>query len=416
MYKKLVLLLSITMILVISAGSPLTILTVHTQQADLKQHVDEYFTRLAKNGFSGAVLVASEDGIILQNGYGIANDSNNSPITANTVFDIGSISKQFTASAVLYLEQQELVNVKDPISKYFDNVSSDKANITIHQLLTHSAGFTKDHFDDDLTPMTKDEAVQAIFSLPLGYQPETKYSYSNTGYTLLAIIVENVSGQSFTSFIHQTFFEPLGMNHTGFYNDSWVNQHVANTYWNDVDQGNPSEWQGPYWGVMGNGGVMSTVGDLYLWWQSIQNHTVLSREQADKLFTRHISEGSDSYYGYGWSIQDSPYGNLITHNGGGIGGNSDFAVYTNKDLIIIICSNRITWNTLFDIIPYEIKLPASDTRQQLADNIFSNDFSKLPSPTFLLAPYLVIVALVVIAIGAGVTLIIRQRKNKRNSL
>lgn len=414
MNKKLVSLLFISIIFTSLVGSPVNVLAGQNEQANLEQLIDDYFIRLSKDGFSGAVLVANEDEVILQDGYGIANDSDNTPVTADTIFDVGSISKQFTASAILYLEQQRLLNVKDPISKYFDNVPSDKANITIHQLLTHSAGFTKDHFDDDLTPMTKEEAIQAIFALPLGYQPGTEYSYSNTGYTLLAIIVENVSGQSFTSFMHQFFFEPLGMNHTGFYNDSWINQHVANTYWNGADQGNPSEWQGPYWGVMGNGGVMSTVGDLYLWWQSLQNHTILSQEQADKLFTRHISEGSDSYYGYGWSIQDSAYGNLITHNGGGIGGNSDFAVYTEKNLVIIICSNRITWKTLLSTIPYEIRLPASDTREQLANNIFNDTFTKLPNPTFLLAPYLVVLALVVIAIGAGVTIIRRQRKNKRN--
>jgi CubicO group peptidase (beta-lactamase class C family) len=307
------------------------------------------------------------------------------------------------------------LNVNDPISKYFDDVPSDKANITIHQLLTHSAGFTKDHFEGDLIPMTRDEAQQAIFALQLGYQPGEGYNYSNTGYTLLAILIEKVAGESYTSYLKQTFFEPLGMKRTGFYSDTiWNSFSVANTYFNDKDQGKPSDWAGPYWGVMGNGGVMSTVGDLYIWWKSLQNHNILSLKQSNKLFTRYISEGSaDSFYGYGWSIQDSPYGNLITHNGGGIGGNSDLAVYTNKNLIIIICSNRIVWRTFFGSIPYEIRLPATEAREQLAQNIFDGDFSKLPKPTFLLIPILSIVTIVVIGVVLIVFLLRRKRRQKK---
>ncbi len=392
---------------------PLNVSAIQHGQSNLQNQIDEYFLRLAReNHFSGAVLVAQNGEILLKRGYGRVNESDGSiSITPDTVFDIGSISKQFTAAAILRLEQDGLLNVLDRISEYFNDVPPDKAHITIHQLLTHSAGFTEDHFEDDLHPMTRDEAQQAIFSLPLGYQPGTDYHYSNTGYTLLAIIIEKVSGIPYTNYLRQTFFEPLGMTHTGFYNDNWSSSLVANTYFNGKDQGKPSDWPGPYWGVMGNGGVLSTVEDLYIWWQSLQNHSVLSPNQTEKLFARHISEGSsDSFYGYGWLIQDSPYGNLITHNGGGIGGNSDLAVYSDKNLIIIICSNQIVWRTLFGSIPYEIRLPATEAREQLAHNIFEGDFSKLPQPTFLLVPYLGTVA--IIAIGVVSLIVFLFRRNR----
>jgi CubicO group peptidase (beta-lactamase class C family) len=415
--NKLVLFISVLVIfLAITAGLPLSASTIQDEQTNLQNQIDDYFIRLTKeNNFSGAVLVAQDDEILLQKGYGSANNADGSIVAPDTVFDVGSISKQFTAAAILQLEQDGLLNVNDPISKYFDDVPSDKANITIHQLLTHSAGFTKDHFEGDLIPMTRDEAQQAIFALQLGYQPGESYNYSNTGYTLLAILIEKISGESYTSYLKQTFFEPLGMKHTGFYNDTiWDSFSVANTYFNDKDEGKPSDWAGPYWGVMGNGGVMSTVGDLYIWWKSLQNHSILSLKQTDKLFTRYISEGSaDSFYGYGWSIQDSPYGNLITHNGGGIGGNSDLAVYTDKNLTIIICSNRIVWRTFFGSIPYEIHLPATEAREQLAQNIFDGDFSKLSKPTFLLAPILGVVTIVVIGLVSLVIFLVRRKRMQK---
>ncbi len=417
-HNKFALFLSVLIItLAITAELPLSASAAQNKQTNLQKQIDDYFIRLTKeNNFSGAVLVAQDDQILLEKGYGSANNADDNFVAPDTVFDVGSISKQFTAAAILQLEQQGLLKVNDRISKYFDDVPSDKANITIHQLLTHSAGFTKDHFEGDLIPMTRDEAQQAIFALQLGYQPGEGYNYSNTGYTLLAILIEKVLGESYTSYLKQTFFEPLGMKHTGFYNDTiWDSFSVANTYFNDKDEGKPSDWAGPYWGVMGNGGVMSTVGDLYLWWKSLQNHSILSLQQTDKLFTRYISEGSaDSFYGYGWSIQDSPYGDLITHNGGGIGGNSDLAVYTDKNLIIIICSNRIVWRTFFGSIPYEIRLPATEAREQLAQNIFDGDFSKLPKPTFLLVPIFGIVTIVVGVVSLVAFLFRRKRMQKKN--
>jgi CubicO group peptidase (beta-lactamase class C family) len=409
---KLVLLLLVLFIsLASAAGWTKWTAASQGQQVALPGQIDDWLTHLTvETNFSGAVLVIQDGKVLLQKGYGSANDANGSQVTPNTVFDIGSLSKQFTAAAILYLEQEGRLSVDEPISKYFDGVSKDKANITIHQLLTHTAGFTTDHFENDLDPMTRDEAQKAIFALPLGNRPGTTFHYSNTGYSLLAILIEKVSGVAYTEYLKQTFFEPLGMNHTGFYNDDWSSSSVANTYFNGKDQGKPSDWPGPYWGVMGNGGVISTVGDLNIWWQTLQNHTTLSAEQSNKLFNRYISEDSgDSFYGYGWSIQNSPHGNLVTHNGGGIGGNSDLAVYTDKNLVIIISSNRIEWRTFLSI-PYEIRLPATETREQLADNIIKGDFTELPKPTFLLAPILAIVIVIVIVLVSFVIFMVRRKK------
>lgn len=372
------------------------------QQTVPWEQIDTYFSQLvAAQGFSGAVLVAKSGEVVLHQGYGLARDTGKTPVTANTVFDIGSISKQFTAAAILHLEMQGLLSVDDPITNFFANVPPDKAGITVHHLLTHSAGFTQDHFEGDLTPLTKEEALRAILAQKLGFEPGTEYSYSNASYTLLAMVIEEVSGRPYTFYLRDSFFEPLGMSATGFYGEPhWASLPVANTYFNGEDQGQPDKWPGPYWGVMGNGGIMSTVSDLYTWWQALERHAVLDAAQTEKLFTPYISEGGDSHYAYGWSLADTPLGPMISHNGGGIGGNSNFAAYPERELIIIIASNRIVWRTLFEIIPYEIRLPATEAHEQLAENIAGSDFSRLPKATFLLAPLLEIIAGVVIVVSA----------------
>jgi len=335
------------------------------------QEIHTFFNHLAEEkNFSGAVLIADPNEIILHQGYGLANEADGTPVTANTVFDIGSISKQFTATAILNLETQRLLNVSNPISQYLENVPADKAEITLHHLLTHSAGFTEEHAEDDLTPLNREQALQAIFSQTLGFAPGEEYAYSNSGYTLLAAIIEEVSGLGYAQYLQKTYFQPLSLDATGFYNDDWNGKLVANGYFNDEDQGKPSEWPGPYWGVIGNGGVLTTVEDLYHWWQSIQKREVLPPAQTAKLFTRHIEEFARSYYGYGWTLQETPFGNLITHNGGGIGGNADFAFYEEQGLLIIIASNRIVIHTDDKGNPTEVYLPATKSRSQLAYELF----------------------------------------------
>jgi CubicO group peptidase (beta-lactamase class C family) len=346
--------------------------------------LEEYFQRLEAGGFSGAALVAVRGEILLHAGYGLADEANRTPVETNTVFDIGSITKSFTAAAILHLEMSGGVRVTDPVGEYFDDVPPDKASITLHHLLTHSAGFTQDHFEHDLTPLTKTDALRAIFAQELGFTPSSQYHYANTGYTLLAMIIETASGGTYTSYLKTQIFERLGMNQTGFYGENiWETLPVANGYFNNQDQEVPSHWPGPYWGVMGNGGVMSTVGDLYTWWQALQDQAFLDQSQIKKLFTRHILEDSgDSYYGYGWTLMDTKHGKLITHNGGGIGGNSDLAAYKDQDLVIIIASNRIVLEFFPDGNPRKIRLPATEARAQLADNIMSGDYSRLPRATF----------------------------------
>lgn len=364
-----------------------------------------YFQRLHEElDFSGTVLVADQNGILLHEGYGLANDAAQTPMTADTVLLMGSISKQLTAAAILHLEAAGKLSVDDPVSKFFPGAPSDKAGITLHQLLTHSGGFTSDHFEGDLEPLTKEAALVAIFALDLGFDPGTHTNYSNSGYTLLAAVIEEVSGQTYTSYLRDHFFTPLGMERTGFFNDDWQDIPVANGYWYFRDNGNPAEFFGPYWGIMGNGGIMTTVADLYTWWQALETNDVLPAAQTEKLFTPHIAEDAEetSFYGYGWVITDSALGPVVTHNGGGLGGNADLAVFPDEGLIVIIMSNRIGGRLMGGVVPLELRFPATEAQEQLADNIARGDFSRLPPASTDLRPYLLgllVVLLVVIVLA-----------------
>lgn len=374
--------------------------------------LDAYCTRLAQDGFSGSILVAQDGAIIFHQGYGFANDTDGTLVTSETVFDIGSLSKQFTATAVLLLEQDGLLHVEDKVSLYFPDLPPDKGGLTIHQLLTHTAGFREDHFEGDLVPMSAEEALSAIADLPLAWDPGTHYHYSNTGYTLLALIVQEVSGRPFVTYLHESLFLPAGMRHTGFYGEArWQGLPVAYTYFNGQLQGTPATWPGPYWGVMGNGGVMSTTGDMYRWVEALQTHEILSAGQTAKLFTPYVPEepGSATYYAYGWTVTETEWGALIQHNGGGIGGNSHLAMYPDTGMTLVISSNRIVYR-----LPFEVRLPATDTADQLAPNIFTGDYGRMPQPTFVAYPYLVGLGLFVASL-VGLVLFIWQRRVARRA-
>lgn len=351
-------------------------------QAPDPDAIDAWFGRIVQErDFSGVVLLAHGADVLLNKGYGFADDETGTPMTAETVMLTGSISKQFTATAVLLLEERGLLDVDDPISEYLDGVPADKATITIHQLLTHTAGFSRDHFQHDLTPMELDEALAVIYGMALGSSPGTDYHYSNTGYALLAAIVQTVSSRLFTEFMHEEIFEPAGLSFTGFFGDDWSEHDVAVTYFNGAWQGRPSNFPGPFWGNMGNAGVMSTAADLYRWISVLRAGEILSPENVDRLFGPHVTVRPGVRYGYGWFTTDeTELGREIGHGGVGIGGNSEIAFYPYRDLTIIVLSNHAVYRAE-DGVAIEASLPAREARNQLRSNIGTGDFSLLPEQT-----------------------------------
>ena len=346
---------------------------------ELVNQIEIYLDNCQEVGFSGAVLVAQNGEIILEKGYGLADKNKEIPITSATVFDVGSLSKQFTAAAILHLEKQGRLRVKDTVANFFDDFPPDKANITLHQLLTHSSGLPNYVYKGDFAEISRQQAIMLAFDAKLKFQPGTKYLYSDTGYGLLAAIVEITSGQPFQVYLKQHLFEPAGMVHTGFYNDpQWSELPVAHGYNNRKHFGSAATRPGPYWGLLGFGGVLTTVRDLYLWNAALESNLILSDELIAKLFTPHIKEDDDgeSYYGYGWAIEELPeYGKMIWHDGATDSQNAIFIKYGDPDnTLVVVLANRIDGGLFKKETFY-----GTDTGLALGNNLLKQDFNDLPN-------------------------------------
>jgi CubicO group peptidase (beta-lactamase class C family) len=313
---------------------------------ELGAQIDGYLTRAAALGFAGAVLVARDGQVILHKGYGLADRERGIPVTTATAFDIGSITKPFTAAAILKLEEQGRLSVNDPIRHYLDGVPPDKAGITIHHLLTHSAGL-RDAFGDDYDVVTRDSLVARVLASDLLWEPGVRYRYSNAGYSLLGAIIEKLSGRSYEAFLRDELFEPAGLTSTGYRLPNWPSERVAHGYRRERDWGTPLDkpWaeDGPYWHLRANGGLLSTVGDLYRWSRALEGEAVLTQLSRDKMFTPQVPEDDErtSFYGYGWAITPTTRGtNLIWHNGGNGYFFADFRRYVDEGVVLIFATNE----------------------------------------------------------------------------
>lgn len=313
-----------------------------------------FVERLAKFGFSGTVLVAQNGQILYQDACGMAWVPESVENHIGTLFSTGSVTKQFTATAILYLESKGRLSVNDRLSNFFDSIPPDKANITIHQLLTHTSGFAP-QYGDDYEPTTRDQLVEKMFAMPLIYQPGERYEYSNAGYSMLAAIVEIVSGIPYEQFLHEKLFRPLEMYHTGLQMLDVDDSLVAHSQ--NMQMGYPSPLERPVecWNLIGNGGILSTAEDMFKWYTGLRSGRVIPRVEVDKMFTPYVKEypDADSYYGYGWVIQQSQRRNsqVIWHNGGAMPQGWSCAVYNyvSDSAVFIVFSN----STIDGVLPVD---------------------------------------------------------------
>lgn len=314
--------------------------------------LDRYMGELTRFGYSGSVLLAQHGEVILNKGYGLADRAHGVPFTSDTLFDIASISKQLTAAAVLRLEMQGKLQVEDPIKRFFPQAPPDKAGITLHQLLTHTAGFPETLGPEDEV-LDRKAFLKRAFATRLVFPPGKKFLYSNGGYSLLAAVVEVVSGKPFGDFLRDEIFLPAGMHHTGFLPDAQDRQRLAHGYNGDGDWGTPLDHphapDGPWWGLRGNGGVLTTTGDLFLWFKALLGNAVLSAAEREKYEQPYVRETGAEYprYAYGWSFSKAPNGHRkLAHVGGNGSFQSDFRRYPEDGAMIAITSNTDDFSSI----------------------------------------------------------------------
>ncbi len=291
--------------------------------ADLSTRVDEYMGRMASLGYTGGVLVVRDGHPVFQRSYGMANRALGIKADTNTVYNLGSITKQFTAAAILRLEERGLLRTTDSIGRFFPNVPTDKRGITLHQLLTHTAGFASDYSPTDYEPTTRDEYVRRMFAAPLNTKPGVTFSYANAGYSLLAAIVEIVSHKDYDVALRDLVLSRASMRETGYKLPAWDAKRIAHGYQDGRDWGTIVQRitapDAPYWELRGNGGLQTTLGDISRWDAALNDRRLLSDVSRAKFMTGYVNEGpaGRSQYAYGWSVTKTPRGTrLIAHNGG----------------------------------------------------------------------------------------------------
>lgn len=312
-------------------------------EAQLASQIDEFVTDLVKQDrFMGSILVARDGKVLLSKGYGMANLELDVPNTPQTKFRLASVTKQFTAMAILLLQQQGKLNVQDPICKYIQDCPEAWQPITIHHLLTHTSGIheyldTPNFEDFQKKSVSPIQIIDRFRDLPLDFVPGQSWSYSNSGYALLGYIIEKVSGQPYAIFLKHNIFEPLQMADTGYDNNRMVLKNRAAGYSSQYANAEYIDMSVPY----AAGGLFSTVEDLFLWDQALYTDKLISKPLRDEMFAPQVKiPDSEFSYGYGW-IVGMPFSHQYVYHGGMINGFlSEIDRYPEDKVSVIILSNR----------------------------------------------------------------------------
>lgn len=325
------------------SGLTLIVLLVFTfgySQKDISTKLEQYMdAQFAINDFSGTVLVSKNDSIVFKKAYGFADYEWMVKNVIDSKFSLASVSKQFTAVAILQLAENKILSLEDPLSKYFVGFpKGDK--ITLKMMLTHNSGLNMD-FDElylTKTDLDKDSVYTYLAKKPLLFEPGTSTAYSNIGYYLLARVVEKVSGQSFSAYLKQNVFDKAKMYNSGVSSNDAIVDKMTQRYYFDNDK----LVKNPYinWNFnVGHDGVYSTVEDLDLWNKALfESQTLLSEESKKKMFTSYNEEN------FGFGVIINPFYNqnhqLIAHDGGFLGAMTSFNKFTDDKILITVLSNN----------------------------------------------------------------------------
>lgn len=299
----------------------LTASALHAQVSDQAKAIDEYLTGLYKSTEPGAsVLVVKEGKVILRKGYGLAKLDTKAPITPETIFRIGSVTKQFTSTAILKLAEQGKLNLQDEITKYLPSYPTQGKKITIEHLLTHTSGIKsytslEAVMEKREQEISVDDMINTFKDQPFDFNPGDGYLYNNSGYFLLGAIVEKASGITWGEYLKKNFFVPLKMTNT-FYVDPKLPaqatgyQKTSATEYGVAKEVHPTV---PY----SAGAIFSTVDDLWKWEKAIFEFKVVKKESLDKAWTPlTLNNGKKESYGYGWMLSKIGDNKVIGHGGG----------------------------------------------------------------------------------------------------
>jgi CubicO group peptidase (beta-lactamase class C family) len=368
--------------------------------AQKTQKLDSLFQKLSSSKeFNGNVLIAEKGKVIYKNSFGLANETSKEKLNENSVFELASVSKQFTAFAIVILKEKGKLKYEDKIGEILPQLSYYK-NITVRNLLNHTSGLPDymkildslliDETWDNKTKIANNKDILDVYEKykpSLLFEPNEKWEYSNTGYAILASIIEKVSGKSYAEFLKAEIFKPLKMNNTFVYTRRLKPQNIKNYAFGYVYSDSLKTNQLPDQvkvldiyvytldGIVGDGTVNSTINDLLKWDRNLYTNQLVSKNGIDEIFNNAtLNNGTKTKYGFGWMIDNNEnFGTIFNHSGSWPGYISFIERHIDNDKTIILLQNNDNKNT---------KIPSKQIRDILY-NIkpltFNEEYLKLIS-------------------------------------
>ena len=307
--------------------------------------VSDYVRKeMQKESIPGIALLVARGGTIVRaEGFGLANVELQVPVKPETVFQSGSMGKQFTATAVMMLVEAGKVGLDDPLAKYFADAPASWNEVTVRQLLSHTAGFTdypeKFDFRKD---WTEDELLKVVERIPLAYPPGTKWEYSNLGYLTLGLLIHRVTGKFYGDFLQERIFQPLDMKTTRIISEADIVPNRAAGYRLDKGELKNQEWVAPMLNTTADGSLYFSVLDLAKWDAALYTEKLLKRSSLDLMWTPvrlKNGEPNKDGYGFGWIVGSRHGHRVVHHDGAWQGFKSAIARYVDDRLTVVVLAN-----------------------------------------------------------------------------
>lgn len=318
--------------------------------SDLENRIDSIMHQNFKNDAPGAaILVAKDNKILYKKAFGKASLELDVPMITDMVFQIGSITKQFTAIAILKLLEQGKLSLEDDIKKYIPDYPSHGNKITLHHLLNQTSGIkellsieSKENVPyKNYKPL---ELIEIFKNQPMQFKPGEKWSYSNSNYSILGYIIEKASGLTYNGFLQEYIFKPAGMSYsTDGNNDNIIKNRIPGYF-----QGRSGTFYNarflhlsyPY----ASGSILSTVEDMFKWQQALNNNLLIREDIKTKAFTNYAVQGKETNYGYGWFFNEIGSSLTFEHSGGTRGFSSNGIYLPKEKIYVIILSNCVAYS------------------------------------------------------------------------
>ena len=290
-----------------------------------------------------ALLVARKGEIVRAQGFGFANVELRVPVKPETLFQSGSVGKQFTATAIMMLVEQGKIGLDDSITKYFPEAPPAWKPVTVRHLLTHTGGFTdypkdfnfrKDYSEDDL--------LKIVTGIPLAFPPGTKWSYSNLGYLTLGVLIHRVTGNFYGDMLQARIFRPLGMQTTRIMSEADIIPNRASGYRLVKGELKNQEWVSPTLNTTADGSLYFSILDLARWDAALYTDKLLKRSSLEQMWTvARLNDGqpNSGHYGFGWEITSSHGHRLIDHEGAWQGFKTQISRYVDDKLTVVVLAN-----------------------------------------------------------------------------